>query len=369
MNLKSFVGHRLREASIHARRIVTSRNLPSVMILNSIYGTGLSGDLRGGAVAPELRKLGWRAASLPTQLELIQRLRLIRLEKPDVLFMQQSRHPLNHPRYYAGYPIVFDADDADIYDPRCAEHVVQCCRGSVALTVGNTFLGTLLKEHNPNVHVIWTGSYLPVDWEKRWPARGRVVAWAHSLAGVKTAESEFLQGVLCALARTTEFEFRVYGAGSQSLAEANFPKLVEMKVPIRSFPMLPYKQLALHLRSADVGVAPLCEEVPFSRGKSFGKVLTYLAGKVAVVASHAVDYPLFFRDGENGYVVRNEDVARWTESIRRLLVDQESRKRMVEAATRDYLARLTTSKSAQLFDVVLRKAIHGEFGRAPAFEG
>jgi hypothetical protein len=368
MQAKSYLGHRIREAAIHAQRIVASRKRPSVMILGTIQGPGVSGDLRGSAVGRELRKLGWRATTLPMQLELSQRLRLIRLERPDVILMQQSRHPLNHPRYYPGYPIVFDVDDADIYDPRCTQTVIECCRGSVAVTVGNTFLGTLMREHNPNIHVIWTGSYLPVDWEKRWTAGvGRVVSWVNSGAGTRTAESELLQGILCSLARTTEFEFRIYGADTQRGAEENFSKLLDTKVAIRSFPPMPYRRLARHLRSSDVGLAPLCEEVPFSRGKSFGKVLTYLAAKVAVVASRAVDYPLFFRNGENGILVPNEDVDRWAESIRGLLNDQQARKRMVEAATRDYSERLTVARSAELFDVVLRKAMRGEFGREPAF--
>jgi len=341
------------------KRLYSSRKLPSVMILSSMHGSGLSGDLRGSALAKELQRLGWRTIFVPSQLELHQRQRLLRLERPDVIMMQQSRHPYNHPKYYPGSPVVFDVDDADIYDPRCTNKVIECCHGSVAVTVGNRFLNELLREHNPNVHVIWTGSYLPVNWTKKWPkVGGRVVSWANSGASVKSAESELLQEVLCILAKTTDFEFRIYGVENQKTAETNFSSLKKMKIKIRSYRLMSYKKLARHLRSSDVGLAPICEEVPFSRGKSFGKVLTYLAAQVPVVASHAVDYPLFFSNGENGMIIRNNDINKWADSIRKLLEEPLYSQFLVENATRDFRQRLTIKKSAELFDIVLKEAIN-----------
>jgi glycosyltransferase involved in cell wall biosynthesis len=358
MMIKSYIGHYLRESLIHIKRIYKSHKSPSVMILSSMHGSGLSGDLRGSALAKELERLGWRTIFVPSQLELRQRQRLLRLEKPDVIMMQQSRHPYNLPKYYPGYPIVFDVDDADIYDPKCTNKVIECCHGSVAVTVGNRFLSELLREYNPNVHVIWTGSYLPINWTKKWSnADGRVVSWANSGASVKSAESDFIQAVLCLLAKTTDFEFRIYGVESQKTAETNFSDLKKMKIKIQSHKLMSYKKLARHLRSSDVGLAPICEEVPFSRGKSFGKVLAYLTAKVPVVASDAVDYPLFFNNGENGMVIRN-DIKKWADSIRKLLEDPTYRQSLVEKATISFQQRLTIKKSAELFDGVLKKAIN-----------
>ncbi len=331
---------------------------PSVVILASMHGAGSSGDLRGKALAKELKKLGWRGYFFPPHLELAQRERLLRKIQPDVILMQQSRHPLNHPKLYPGYPIVFDVDDADIYDQNCREKVIECCKGSIAVTVGNRFLGSLMRQYNPDVHVIWTGSYLRGNNHKIWPtSRGRVVSWANSGASVRTAESDFLQQVLCALSKTTDFEFRIYGVNNQETAESIFSKLKDLNIKIRSFNMMPYKKLARKLCTSDVGLAPLCEENPFSRGKSFGKVLTYLAAKVPVVASWAVDYPLFFQNRTNGVVIPNRDMDDWVQSIRGLLEEPEHRKNLAEKAYQDYQQRLTVAKSATLFDTVLKKSM------------
>lgn len=64
-------------------------------------------------------------------------------------------------------------------------------------------------------------------------------------------------------------------------------------------------------------------ENPFSRGKSFGKLLAYLIADVAIVASNNVDHPLFFQDGVNGVLAPN-DVDRWVEGTALLLQDLPS---------------------------------------------
>ena len=53
-----------------------------------------------------------------------------------------------------------------------------------------------------------------------------------------------------------------------------------------------------------LGLAPLCPETPFSRGKSFGKILAYLDAHVPVVASDACKHGFFFTPAPG--VVSNE---------------------------------------------------------------
>jgi hypothetical protein len=64
-----------------------------------------------------LRTLGWRVTIVPCQLDLEQRRRILRLEKPKILYIQKGRHKLNFPELYEVPRIVFDIDDADFLWP------------------------------------------------------------------------------------------------------------------------------------------------------------------------------------------------------------------------------------------------------------
>jgi len=131
----------------------------------------------------------------------------------------------------------------------------------------------------------------------------------------------------------------------------------------RAIPPLGYAEYLRVTAGCAVGMQPVCTENEFSHGKSFGKVLAYLQGQVAVVATRAVDHPLFFRDGENGHLVAN-DVDDWVRALHRLLTDQAHRERLALAGARDFAARLTTGVHARLLDPILRSVMRcpGESG-------
>ena len=92
----------------------------------------------------------------------------------------------------------------------------------------------------------------------------------------------------------------------------------------------------------------------FGRGKSFGKLLAYLSGQVAVIASQAVDHPLFFRNGDNGLLPAH-DMDAWAEAIVNLLEQPDVRCRMAIRGWEDFRQRLGSATFAGLLDSVLRK--------------
>ena len=106
----------LHEAQIHLARHREISVGPKVVLFPSNSAGDASSNLRVYLAAPELRRLGWRVVVVPDSLDLSQRRRILRLEQPDVIFMNQTRHPLNRPKLYAPIPIVLDADDADYLD-------------------------------------------------------------------------------------------------------------------------------------------------------------------------------------------------------------------------------------------------------------
>jgi len=96
----------------------------------------------------------------------------------------------------------------------------------------------------------------------------------------------------------------------------------------------------------------------WSEGKSFGKVLGYLAAEVAVVASRAIDHPLFFEHGRNGLMAETQE--QWVEAVGTLLDDPDRRQKLAEAAYGDLLRELSSSAAAQKLDKVLRCALAGQ---------
>ncbi|MFW6031423.1 MAG: glycosyltransferase, partial [Myxococcota bacterium] len=79
-----------------------------------------------------------------------------------------------------------------------------------------------------------------------------------------------------------------------------------------------------------------------------------LAGEVAVVASDAVDHPLFFRHGDNGLLA--DGIDSWVEALDHLLTDAEDRARMARTAYRDFERTLTTEAFARNLEPVLWRA-------------
>ena len=118
---------------------------------------------------------------------------------------------------------------------------------------------------------------------------------------------------------------------------------------------MPYEEYLAKVSEAAIGLMPVCTEHDFSRGKSFGKVLAYLAGQTAVVATAAVDHPLFFSSRENGILVDNS-VDRWADAIVELLTDLPLRQFIGESGWNDFNRRLTTQVFAKMLDPILREA-------------
>ena len=113
-----------------------------------------------------------------------------------------------------------------------------------------------------------------------------------------------------------------------------------------------YSDYLALLDDVALGLAPLCPETPFSRGKSFGKVLAYLDRAVPVLASDAGEHGAFFGPGL-GILSNDEDV--WVEAADRLLGDAGARDRMAKMAREAFVARLSTRAAAHRMDRVLRR--------------
>ena len=216
-------------------------------------------------------------------------------------------------------------------------------------------------EQGTGRRVIWTGTYLHQP-----PAslpngqRGAVLAWAPSDAFGYPAELAFVQHIAQRL-QQADVTLRVYGIKPERQPE--MAALWQGKVPghvrLALMPPMPYADFVVSLAEVAVGLQPVCEDHAYSLGKSFGKALAYLAADAAIVASNNIDHPLFFKDRANSRLLAN-DAAAWADACDDLLGHADHRQALVNQARLDFLARLTTTRSAALLSELLHRTRRGQ---------
>lgn len=353
--LGRWIGHRLREALVHVDRTLQNSKSPRIAFCVGDGDGGMSSGLRGYSLARQLRKLGWRTIVIPKQLELSQRQRIFRLEKPHIIILQKSRHPLNRPRFYKDSICVFDIDDAEFLDENAREGAVECLRQSDHIVAGSRFVSDYARQHNPIVDIVWTSS-TPRILPKRTKLDPPVVTWAVSSA---SGYAEELSLVISALnvVKSRNWQFWLFGAKDLQEGRLMVKPIEEKGILCRVFPFMDYEAFLRMLEDTSIGLAPLVPSVSkFSAGKSFGKVLGYLNCDVAIVASDSADHPLFFNHGINGFLA--SDATQFAESIDLLLSNPALRQRITACARHDYMERLSTEAAARKMDSILRPLVN-----------
>jgi hypothetical protein len=263
---------------------------------------------------------------------------------------------LNQPKLYPEYPCVLDADDCDYLDPRNHDRIAQCAEDAAEIIGGSRFVAGLLGKHNPRkAHIIWTCTPKPATAPVVDPGlRSPIVAWAHEQPLKFLEEADLMQRVMTEVCRLTKCTFWLFGTREDE-ASAWFEPIRTAGGTCLAIPRMGYEAYLAKVADAAVGLQPVCLTHEFSRGRSFGKILAYLSGQVAVVASDAVDHPLFFRHGQNGFLT-SDAVDDWVNCIVPLVQDQVLRRRVAIAGWDDFHTRLTTEVFAQLLNPILREA-------------
>lgn len=356
----------LREARARAGLAATMRGRgPLAVLLPSGPPEGAA-LLRIYNMADALRSLGWRTAVLPAKLSLAARRRYLAAAGPDVVVMQGARHDLNRPHLYPDQRIVYDIDDADFHLPHLAAPVSQAMTAVAAVMAGSRYIADWALKHGaPAAHVIWTGT--PPSLRPRPPQAGRgpVVAWAQTRPMTYRREAALVSRVMAGVAQhcpgvTLRLYDRRPGDDPGFAAGFQHPGL---SVDWRD--AQPYEAYLATFDDVALGLAPLCPETPFSRGKSFGKVLAYLDSDVPVVGSAAGEHRAFFTPA-TGVITNDVDI--WIDEIRHLLTAPAARQRLADAARRDFARHLSVEAAAAGVVGVL-DAVIGRPVRQPATKG
>lgn len=366
MKFWPWIGHRLRELFLYKEWLTQPSSKSVIFFPSSGKGDGAS-YLRAYCIADELKKIGWRTVVVPHQLELLQRLRIVKLLKPDILYFQMTRHESNRFNYFEGERIVFDIDDADYLDASKVNDIEVFCRNSLIVITGSQTVKAWCESFNKSTHVIWTGTPDNVAPKliTKPSKRDAIVAWGCSSSQSYPAELNFMIEVMDKLSNKCHFTFRLYGVTNIEEAIRSFGFLTNKGVSVEYFEYMSYQSFLDSLAYVAVGLNPLLpQKSKFSEGKSFGKVLAYLVSKCVVVASDEVDHSQFFRNAsstlnppnnKNGELVSTVD--EWVNSIEKYIKQPLKRDAITEQASIDFEAQLTSKVSAKKVSDLLDKLI------------
>ena len=341
-------------------QMVLRREHPCVVLFPN-YDKDGAALLRIYNVADGLAGRGWRVCVFPPKLTLRQRQRWLSYVQPDVIVMQGSRHALNRPSYYPGFKIVYDIDDADFHLPHLTAAVQEAMPQVRTVMAGSEYIANWCRGAGAqDVRVVWTGA--PVS-KMRQPQTGRpaVVAWAQTKPTTYKQEAELVARTMAGVAaRQPGVTLRLFDR-----QEGDDPRFIDMfRAPgldVEWLPKMSYSDFLKALDDVAVGLAPLCPETEFSRGKSFGKVLAYMDRMVPVVASDEGEPAQVFTPQTGGLCKDERD---WVDTTVRFLQSEAAREAAVAAAYEVFQQHLTTEAAADrvagLLDSIIRDAARGQ---------
>ena len=333
-----------REVPVWARAAASPRGRGPVAVLLPAYGREASALLRIYNLATPLRAAGWRVHVLPWRLTLAQRRRVIAALSPDVVLMQGVRHELNRPALYPGQRIVLDIDDADFH----LDHLEAPLRAAMprvaAVIAGSGYVARWCRGAGAGeVQVVWTGT--PVSAAPRPPhaTRPPIVAWAQSRPETYRREAAEVCALMARVAAAVPgVRLRLYDR-QPGQGEALLAPFRAAGITVEWLGSMPYDRYLASFDDVAVGWSPIATDSPFSRGKSFGKVLAYLDRHVPVVASDAAEHGAFFT-AATGVISNDRNV--WVGESVALLGDPDRRAAMAAAAFTAFRTRLSVEAAA-----------------------
>lgn len=345
-SLPRFLMHRARELALYSRSFKSGKGR---LLFVPSTGKQFAGLLRSYEIADELRKRGWNCLVLPKQLEPAQRRRVAQIYHPDLVILLKSRDDQNYPHFFAGTPYIYDLDDADFVDPNLVSRIREDVTEARAVMAGSRYVANWCQEHNPNTHVVWTGSR---PMEANWPAhkdRRQILTWAQSNPINYPREFDFVVSVMETIAKERQgLTLRLYG-GDASQDGGRSRYLERRGVSVQWMPFMDYDAFVRSLGDTVIGFSPISIESEFSRGKSFGKILAYLTARVPVITSDEVDHSAFFTR-ESGVVSNDPEV--WVSEALSLLASDAKRTEMAKKAHDLFMSKLsldvTTDKIERL---------------------
>lgn len=319
----------VREIPVHSARLWQRGRGPRVLFLPA-YGPSGAALLRIYLMARALRAKGWITTVLPPTLGLGQRQRILRRACPDIVVMQGARHVLNRPEFYRDVPVFYDLDDADFHLTHLEGPVRRAMAQVSGVIAGSQYIADWCNRAGAvQTHVVWTGT--PPS-KRIWcaqQARPPVVAWSQTRPMTYVHEAALVRTAVAQIGAAHPVTLRLYDR--QPGDDLGFARSFDAPgVTVEWRETCQYSDYLASFDDVALGLAPLCPEAPFSRGKSFGKVLAYFDARVPVIGSDACEHGAFF-DDKTGVITN--DTARWVKAGLALLENASARQAMADRHT------------------------------------
>jgi glycosyltransferase involved in cell wall biosynthesis len=258
-------------------------------------------------------------------------------------------------------PIVYDFDDAIWALPKRTSvrindafrvlkftgKTATICRLANAVTVGNEYLASWAREHNPEVHVVPTSIELTAYPAQPPPLHDSpfTVVWSGTFSTL--VHLEMARRPLEQLARRRAVRLNV-------ICDRPIARPIA-GVDTRFIPWRADAE-AQSIATGHVGIMPLPDD-EITRGKCGCKALQYMAaGRVAVAARIGVNSDIITH-GENGFLASSDD--EWVEILDLLANSGPLRERVAAAGRNTVKERFSAERSAALFARAIRRAVRG----------
>jgi glycosyltransferase involved in cell wall biosynthesis len=257
-----------------------------------------------------------------------------------------------------GRPVLFDSDDL-VFEPTIVRNgptndahreplpdeirrLRQTLREADGVIVSTEFLAERAREQNTNVRVIHNVvsmemvAHADEILRKPAPTDGRVtITYA---AGTPTHDRDFAE-VADAILATLDEQPNAYfvGIGHVRVDE----RFARYHSQVKLLPMQKWRDLPQVLAGADVNIAPLEPDSPFTESKSCIKYLEAGLLGIPTIASPRSDFARAIDDGVNGVLA--EGRAAWREALGRLVESAPARRELGSCAQEDVRRSHTTA--------------------------
>ncbi len=281
-------------------------------------------------------------------------MRLLSLERPGIIYIQNARNERNQPKLYRHIaPCVFDFDDADYEASDTRERYENAVRDAAAVTVGSHLLADWVRPLNSNVHVVWTSHPAPPPQPKiSQSQRGPVIGWAQNGWAMYLKERSMVREIVLRAHELAPCRFHLFAVKDEKAAEEFVAPLRGAGVACEFVPYLHNDEFLSRLERVAVGLHVLDATDDYSRAKSFGKLLSYSAARVAIIASNNLETPRAFTHGENAMLCNStQEMAIAAAS---LLKDAKRREQLGDAAYRNLNERFSPDAVCRKIDEIFR---------------
>ncbi|WP_460166652.1 glycosyltransferase [Thermostilla marina] len=316
----------------------------------------MAAELRGYNVAKALRRYGYATLVTNHVLQTSQKALIARLFRAHLIYMQKARHSTHSPRLFPSYRCILDIDDADWVIPRWSQRTNATARASFGIIAGSQFVADWAEQHCSRVEIIWTGC--PPSVPKPSVQLGR----PYTLLYASSNPTAYPDNLTCVLecfrtVRSVYPDSRLLIMGVRDSSQRDLLQAFAEQAGICSStvelaPFLDFDAATRLASTTTVGLAPLESLLtPFERGKSFGKVLLYLAAGLPVVASAHTEYVRFFRHRDNGCIASGSQA--FAQEVLWLLSDSNHWKHVARNARASFMRHLSLDAVARRYAEIL----------------